>query len=356
MLHAEGPTDDTRALLEATAWASVLNVRFDELERHLDPPPPKSSRRRRHWTFGNHPRLYHHLRQHYRRLWQATKPLVYDDSHPLRDERFRDVSPVQFNRLWQIAKKVAEDLVPVEHAAQAIGINPRTFGNTCRRYPELWKQICEKFGLGWPDDGDLAIPHLHIRAKMRKAAVMYLMGLNTTYISRRLGHPGNWLSFYRNRYQFYWGFLCEQERNRYNLPEEHVFVTRVENERGKLIARSQAGKGRYARAKRKRASRSEEYPRSACPIELAGPDDPVEVYGIRKPSVTKRQYEILEALVEAFPEGLTKGEIYNKIAVRNAPTYLKRLRDRDRHFKQAITMPGTGWGKGYRLGPWWKTQ
>ncbi len=85
------------------------------------------------------------------------------------------------------------------------------------------------------------------------------------------------------------------------------------------------------------------------PVELHGEDQPVTVLGNTMPALTPGRYRAVQALVDAWPDGLSKDalEITGGGGVRRS---LYALRKADKLWEQVISFPGQkGQGRGYRL-------
>jgi len=76
-------------------------------------------------------------------------------------------------------------------------------------------------------------------------------------------------------------------------------------------------------------------------------DSPI-VQGTEKAKLTKPQYNVIQALIEAGEEGLTKDELDRKSGHGDSRKILKRLADSDADWKSVIPFPGKP-GRGYRI-------
>lgn len=82
------------------------------------------------------------------------------------------------------------------------------------------------------------------------------------------------------------------------------------------------------------------------PVKLQGQGRPVLVLGHKKAPLSDSGYELIDELVKAFPNGLSKDGI--EAIATDARRMLKRLRDGDSDWRSAIIMPRVA-HRGYRL-------
>jgi hypothetical protein len=73
------------------------------------------------------------------------------------------------------------------------------------------------------------------------------------------------------------------------------------------------------------------------------------VLGKSKPVLTKAQYNVVKALMDAGEAGLTKDTLVSKSGHQDARGILSRLAKRDKEWKNVIHFPGQP-GGGYRIG------
>lgn len=84
------------------------------------------------------------------------------------------------------------------------------------------------------------------------------------------------------------------------------------------------------------------------PVVLQGPGKPVIVLGHEKPPLSEGQYPVVEALVQAWPKGLTKDALeIGRGAARRALKKLVNSSDPD--WSKVIHLPGKPQSGGYRL-------
>jgi hypothetical protein len=87
-----------------------------------------------------------------------------------------------------------------------------------------------------------------------------------------------------------------------------------------------------------------------CPmVTLGEPGEPVIVCGQVKPPLSRSKYRIVEALLEAWPAGLTKDELSDKANYSDPYKLLKELARSDQDWAEAIVFPGEGYRGGYRI-------
>jgi len=70
--------------------------------------------------------------------------------------------------------------------------------------------------------------------------------------------------------------------------------------------------------------------------------------GKEKPSLTTAQYDVVKALHEAGPKGLSKDELDKKSLHEDARKILKRLAEADNDWERVISFPGKA-GMRYRI-------
>ena len=83
-------------------------------------------------------------------------------------------------------------------------------------------------------------------------------------------------------------------------------------------------------------------------VVLQGPDERPIVRGLQKRKLTKPQYNVVKALMDAGEAGLTKDELVNKSRHEDARGILKRLADSDPDWKEVIHFAGRTGGR-YRV-------
>src|ERR1035437_8780345 len=88
-----------------------------------------------------------------------------------------------------------------------------------------------------------------------------------------------------------------------------------------------------------------------CAVVVLGPDSIPIVRGesLEQP-LTDKQYRVIEALIDAGPDGLSLAELQQEARCPGARDILKRLRKEDKRWRSVIHFPGTRGGGGYRLG------
>jgi hypothetical protein len=84
------------------------------------------------------------------------------------------------------------------------------------------------------------------------------------------------------------------------------------------------------------------------PLVLQGPGEPVLLLGHLKPPVTYATYNVLGALLNAGPRGLTKDKLDEKSGHTDARKYLKALIKKDPDWKKVISCPEISW-RHYRI-------
>ena len=85
---------------------------------------------------------------------------------------------------------------------------------------------------------------------------------------------------------------------------------------------------------------------SACPVQLDAPGKPVRVLGKPK-ELTSAQYNVVQTLVEAYPNTVTKDHLANRSGHVDAVNTLKRLARKDDTWAKVIKLAGrTGGGYG----------
>lgn len=88
--------------------------------------------------------------------------------------------------------------------------------------------------------------------------------------------------------------------------------------------------------------------KSPPPIILSGPGKPVIVRGKEKRPLTEAQYDVIEVLLAAGPQGLNKDELPRKSKHGDAVRVLGRIADIDADWKSVIGLAGKT-GGGYRI-------
>lgn len=83
-------------------------------------------------------------------------------------------------------------------------------------------------------------------------------------------------------------------------------------------------------------------------VELTSPGMPPRVLGREAPVLTVAQYNVVNELIDAGPDGLTKRALVGKSGHTDALGILKRLASSDAAWDEVILFPGTT-GKHYRL-------
>src|ERR1035437_9682497 len=88
-----------------------------------------------------------------------------------------------------------------------------------------------------------------------------------------------------------------------------------------------------------------------CTVVVLGPDSVPIVRGesLSQP-LTDKQYRVIEALIDAGPDGLTLAELQHTSGCAGARDILERLRKEDKRWRSVIQFPGSRGGGGYRLG------
>jgi hypothetical protein len=106
-----------------------------------------------------------------------------------------------------------------------------------------------------------------------------------------------------------------------------------------------------ARLERQQGPTTSTAPADASPPEsvvLTGDGKPPIVRGQVKSILTKPQYNVMKALLDAKSSGLTKDQLVNNSGHGDARKILKRLADSDDDWKSVISFPGRP-GRRYRL-------
>jgi hypothetical protein len=93
----------------------------------------------------------------------------------------------------------------------------------------------------------------------------------------------------------------------------------------------------------------EPLPPGTEPVVLNGLDQPPIVRGKSKRRLTKAQYDVVEVLVEAGRDGLSKFHLDSKSCHTDARKILKRLAASDADWKKVIEFPKTARSGGYRI-------
>jgi transposase-like protein len=83
-------------------------------------------------------------------------------------------------------------------------------------------------------------------------------------------------------------------------------------------------------------------------VQLLGPNNKPVVCGVKKAALCKGAYQIVRALLDAYPGSLTKGELEEKSEYTDAHKWLAELA-RDPEWNRAIYRPGRGRRDGYRI-------
>jgi hypothetical protein len=92
---------------------------------------------------------------------------------------------------------------------------------------------------------------------------------------------------------------------------------------------------------------------STPPVTLKGPKEQPIVIGKVKPRLRLSQYNVLQAVATAYPNGLDKYDLRKKSGHSGAVNIFKRLR-RDVDYAEALICPGDERLNGYRMGwPEW---
>lgn len=84
------------------------------------------------------------------------------------------------------------------------------------------------------------------------------------------------------------------------------------------------------------------------PVVLNGPGCPPAVLGKQKETLRVAQYNVVQALLDAGPAGLTKDELVRRSRHGDAVNIIKRLARSDADWAAVLPLPVTS-GKGYRL-------
>jgi hypothetical protein len=90
-------------------------------------------------------------------------------------------------------------------------------------------------------------------------------------------------------------------------------------------------------------------PRTSVPVLLSGLGHCPIVYGTEKEQLTRAQYDVVKALLDAGERGLSKDELDSKSRHGDARKILQRLANSDPDWKAVIHFPGKP-GIGYRIG------
>jgi|GEM_PF-3467393 len=83
-------------------------------------------------------------------------------------------------------------------------------------------------------------------------------------------------------------------------------------------------------------------------VLLAGPGESPVVDGVRQGVLTKARYNVVQALLDAGPQGLSKDQLVKKSGHGSAVNILKQLAGLNSAWKQVIRLPQTA-GMGYAL-------
>lgn len=83
-------------------------------------------------------------------------------------------------------------------------------------------------------------------------------------------------------------------------------------------------------------------------VQLFGPGAKPTVKGKSKPTLTKAQYDVVRALIEAGQDGLTKDQLGHRSGHGDARKIMQRLANSDPDWKRVLLFPGTT-GKRYRI-------
>jgi hypothetical protein len=84
------------------------------------------------------------------------------------------------------------------------------------------------------------------------------------------------------------------------------------------------------------------------PIVLNGLDEKPTVWGNEKPRLTPGQYRVVEALIRAHPDRLSKDMLANRSKTDEPIKMIDRLRDKDADWRDALDKPGQAHG-GYGI-------
>ena len=85
-----------------------------------------------------------------------------------------------------------------------------------------------------------------------------------------------------------------------------------------------------------------------CPVVLKGPNAKPIVLGVQQEKpLTQAQYDVVKALVDAFPAGYDKWSLTRNH--KDARNILKLVSKKSKEWKQVIIFPGSAGGGGYRI-------
>jgi hypothetical protein len=90
-------------------------------------------------------------------------------------------------------------------------------------------------------------------------------------------------------------------------------------------------------------------PPNCSPIELGGPNEPVNVINRQLPPLSRPRYEVLRPLVEAYPLGLTEDELKTESRREGCVSIYKGMRKNEPALAQVLALPGRRGRGGYRL-------
>ncbi|MFO8011692.1 MAG: hypothetical protein R6X20_00155 [Phycisphaerae bacterium] len=330
MPHPKGPTDDTRALLEAMSWAEILGIGFEHIERHLKPSLPASSRDQRWRDKSHHADAYRDMVNKNRRILGAILTLLHEDSDIVRDALRAGVRPAHLKAMWDLAKIVAEKGLSLRQAAkEAEGVTWNQQQHAARKHPLLWEAILTKVGLGCRGRPEDAPQRIGVRARMRKWARLSVLGLPHNYAAAQMGFDKTTLWKWERDFPHYWESLEAEAREDLGLPKGHRLQTRVLDEEDRVVTwryrrRRHPGQSRWGR-------RREETPEQPCPVRLHGRDKAITIYvnrqAVQKPMVSPDTYDVLHCLTRAWPDRMTAGQIKRQ-------THPDRMPHRDNQVKQ----------------------
>jgi hypothetical protein len=106
-------------------------------------------------------------------------------------------------------------------------------------------------------------------------------------------------------------------------------------------------------------------PQSICPVELAGEGEPIRVTGRSADGISGVAYRALEALRDAFPDGLTRQQLNEQAGSRDARRALQYLEKVEPWKSAGVFVSDHGVGKrptvyrlaGYRIvWGWWVSE
>lgn len=88
-----------------------------------------------------------------------------------------------------------------------------------------------------------------------------------------------------------------------------------------------------------------------CSVKLGKPSDPPSVFNRQKRPLTPNQFKVVKCLCDAFPSGVTKGNLESDAGVGDPVGTLKDVKAIDDDWGRAIECPGKKGAGGYRLNP-----